>query len=319
MRGAVDAGLLPGLLPGGRRLADPGPVAESWSRLPDAEGLDARGILEAAAAGEITALFLAGVDPVADFEDPALALAALERVDTLVVADLLPTGTTRCADVVLPAASSQERVGSFTTWEGRRQPFPQALPAQGLVLEDWDIVRQLARELGTDLGWETAMDVRREAAPLMEAGGPGLADLPAPADAPAEGRTDGADGDPRGLRAVVVPQLLDSSTMLLGADALQKTARTPVLRLHPEDARRLGIAHGERGAVRGPEGRIELEVAVRPTVVEGSCVLPAHVDGAPTGILASSTAPLVVTVEPLAVAGAGASTDAPEAATAGRS
>ncbi|MGH8931295.1 MAG: NADH-quinone oxidoreductase subunit NuoG, partial [Egibacteraceae bacterium] len=154
-RGAVDAGLVPGLLPGGRLSGKP--------------GLDTRQMLEKAAAGELKLLHLVGVDPARDFEDPQLARRALERVDTLIVQDILTNASTPYADIVLPAAAPQERVGSFTTWEGRRQPFPQAVPAQGLALQDWDILRQLARALGTDLGWETANDVRLEAAPAMEA------------------------------------------------------------------------------------------------------------------------------------------------------
>src|SRR5699024_7200940 len=103
-------------------------------------------------------LYLIGVDPIRDFEDPALAEAALRNADCVIVQDLLETDTTVHADIVLPAVASQERVGSFTTWEGRRQPFGQAVPTKGLVQTDWDIVRQLARYLDVDLGWETAMD-----------------------------------------------------------------------------------------------------------------------------------------------------------------
>src|SRR5690606_4607380 len=83
-RGAVDAGLVPGLLPGGRTLDDPGPVADVWDRRPGRPGRDTRAILEAAAAGEIKALYLVGVDPARDFEDPRLAREALQRVDTLI-------------------------------------------------------------------------------------------------------------------------------------------------------------------------------------------------------------------------------------------
>ena len=115
-RGAVEAGLAPGLLPGGRATGD-----LPWARTPDFEGKDARGILEAAAAGEIKALHLIGVDPARDFADPRLARAALEKVELLIVADLMPTETVRYADVVLPACAPPERTGSFTSWEGRRQ------------------------------------------------------------------------------------------------------------------------------------------------------------------------------------------------------
>ncbi len=270
-RGAVDAGLLPGVLPGGRTLTDPGPIAAVWSRVPDATGMDSREMLEAAARGELKALYLIGVDPARDFEDPALAAAALERVDTLVVQDLLPTETTRHADVVLPAMASQERVGSFTTWEGRRQPFPATLQAQGLAQQDWDIVRQLARAMGADLGWETAMDVRREAAGLMEAAGPSLADAaaagPTTADLPAPAE-DGA------YDVVVLDYLVGRGTMLVDTPTLRETARTPSVWVNAQDAAAGGLADGATVAVVGADARLELPVKVTRAVARGVVVVP---------------------------------------------
>jgi predicted molibdopterin-dependent oxidoreductase YjgC len=199
-------------------------------------------MLRAAADGELRALYLIGVDPIRDFEDSALARAALERVDTVVVQDLLETDTTRYADVVLPAAAPQERVGSFTTWEGRRQPFPQVVPPPRRCLEDWDIIRHLARTMGHDLGWETAMDVRREAAPLMAAERSALERLAgiAAAAEPQDGtgarpQDPGEAAEPPagagGDRLVVeaVPSLLGRGSMLRGAvDLLHAFAGAPV-------------------------------------------------------------------------------------------
>ena len=274
-RGAVDAGLLPGVLPGGRSLADPGPVAATWSRVPADAGLDARGMLEAAARGELQALVLVGVDPITDFEDAALATEALRKVPSLIVLDLLATASTRHADVLLPACGPQERVGSFTTWEGRRQPFPQAVPAAGVTQPDWDIVRQLALLLGRDLGWETANDVRGEAAPLMDVGGAPLARLrPIERGAPAAA----GEGD---LDAVVVDPLFGpGSTMLGRADALLATARAPVVRVHPDDAARLGLTDGATVAVTGAaDARAVLPVAVTDRVTPGVVVVPGPASG----------------------------------------
>jgi len=276
-RGAVDAGLLPGLLPGGRPLADPGPVAATWGRVPEALGLDTRGMLEAAVEGRITALYLVGVDLARDFEDPDLAQRALDAVDTLVVQDLLPNDTTHRADVLLPAAAAQERVGSFTTWEGRRQPFPRAVPAPGMAKEDWDIVRQLARAMGADLGWETAMDVRREAAPLME---DARAVLPA-ADAPVAPVAERAAGE---YAVVVLDYLLGEGTMLTGAKALRDTARTPAAWVNDVDAAEAGLAPGAHVAVIGTTGRLELPVRVTTAVARGVVVVPAN-GPVPGGVL----------------------------------
>jgi NADH-quinone oxidoreductase subunit G len=280
-RGAVDAGLLPGLLPGGRALDAPGPVADTWTRLPDAVGLDSRGMLEAAAAGELSALYLIGVDPARDFEDTALARRALEAVDTVIVQDLLETDTTRYADVVLPAAAPQERVGSFTTWEGRRQAFAQVVPPPMRCMEDWDIIRQLARAMGADLGWETAMDVRREAAPLMAAD-TAAADRLGELSSTAVDAVGAQDGE---LIVEAVPSLLGRGTMLRGADALNATARPPQAWVHPADARRAGIGDGDPVVLSAGESRIELPVRITEQVAQGCVRVPRNSLDTPLGVL----------------------------------
>jgi NADH-quinone oxidoreductase subunit G len=286
-RGAVDAGLLPGLLPGGRALGDPGAVAETWARVPGDAGLDTRGMLAAAADGQVRALYVIGADPVRDFEDTALARAALERVDTVIVQDLLTTDTTRYADVVLPAAAPQERVGSFTTWEGRRQAFPQVVPPAGLCMEDWDLLRQVSRMLGDDLGWETAMDVRREAAPLMAAGQSSherLRRITSQAPPAVDGADDGH------LVVEAVPSLLGRGSMLRGADALLATARPVEAWVCADDARSAGVSDGDTVVVAGPSGRIELPVRITENVAAGCIRLPQNSTDDPLGVLADPEA-----------------------------
>ena len=81
-RGAVEAGCLPNLLPGGRPVADAAArvdVATAWGvdRLPETAGRDADAIVAALAAGELGGLVVGGVDP-DDTADPAATRAALE-------------------------------------------------------------------------------------------------------------------------------------------------------------------------------------------------------------------------------------------------
>ena len=294
-RGAVDAGLVPGLLPGGRRLEDSGPVGDAWNRLPDAPGMDTRQMLEAAAAGEVKALYLIGVDILRDFEDPRLARAALDAVDSLVVQDVLPNETTPFADVVLPAMVSQERVGSFTTWEGRRQPFPQAVGPQGQAQQDWDILRQLALAMGSDLGWETANDVRREAAPLMEAAAPAPQRLAAidrggSPQPPAPSRPDEVE-------VVVIDRLIADNTMLTGAKALRETARPASVAINPADAARLGIDQGRHVNLVGHAGSVELPARVTTAVAEGCVVIPGSSNGLLPALLVEQGAALHVRLE----------------------
>jgi NADH-quinone oxidoreductase subunit G len=271
-RGAVEAGLLPGTLPGGRPLDAPGPVGEVWGRLPAAPGLDARGVLQALVDGTITVVWLIGVDPVGDFADPDLARRALEAADVVIASDLLPTESVRRADIVFPAAAPPERVGSFTSWEGRRQAWPQAVGTVGQALQDWDIIRQVARAMRSvrpdagvpDLGWETANDVRREAAPLMAA-----TDGRGPSTATASPVPDRAG---EGLAAVPLPFLLQGGTMLAGAEELLDSAPPSAVWVNPADA--TGLVDGGQVRVEGPAGSVELALRVTTAVTAGAVVLP---------------------------------------------
>jgi NADH-quinone oxidoreductase subunit G len=316
-RGALDAGLLPGLLPGGRTAADPGPLRTAWRRVPDEPGLDSRDMLEAAADGRLRLLYLIGVDPARDFEDPGLARAALERVPTVIAQDLLPTESTLFADVILPACAPQERVGSFTTWEGRRQPFPQAVAPQGEELADWDILRQLARAMGSELGWEIATDVRREAAPLMEVPLRATERLPAFAPPATLGRGRERGHEERVFDVVVLDYLLGDGTMLLGAKALKETARPASVWVSADDAAALGLHEGAAVAVVGPGGRSELPARVTTGVARGSVVLPGPSNGLALSALvergAASTL-LRVRLEPLAAGEAAGEIAPPEGA-----
>lgn len=149
--GAVAAGLLPSLLPGGRRVHDEqdrAEVAQTWEvpTLPDTPGRDLEGMLAAAAQGDMAALVVAGVDP-DDCADPALVREALERTGFVVSLELRESALTQLADVVFPVAAVTEKAGSFMDWEQRRRPFAAALP-QSLTWSDARVLAAVAEQMG---------------------------------------------------------------------------------------------------------------------------------------------------------------------------
>ncbi len=167
--GALDMGLAPGLLPGRVTLADGRTdVAAGWgiaaNELPRDDGLDARGILEAAAAGKIATLILLGADPIADFGDTDLARRALDVVDTVVAVDLFVTESVRHADVILPASGFGATDGTTTNLEGRVTEVRQAVTAPGTAHDDWVIAAELAFALDADLGFDSLDGIRTEIA-----------------------------------------------------------------------------------------------------------------------------------------------------------
>ncbi|MFH8366319.1 NADH-quinone oxidoreductase subunit G [Streptomyces sp. NPDC018031] len=264
-RGAVEAGALPALLPGGRPAGDPRArqeVAEVWgvAALPHAYGRDTGQIIEAAASGELGALLVAGVE-VADLPDPARAAEALAAVGFVVSVEQRPSEVTARADVVLPVAAVAEKTGTFLNWEGRARPFETAVkPAQATrphVPSDARVLHMLADALDVHLGLPDAAAVHRELTRLGPWTGPrpaGPAAVGQPLPRPQQGE------------AVLAGHrlLLDQGRLQQGDDALAGTRHAAVARLSATTAAETGVRDGDPLAVTGPAGSVVLPLCVTP-------------------------------------------------------
>ena len=275
-RGAVEAGLAAGLLPGGRRLDDAddrAAIEQHWGELPSEPGRDLHAILTDAAAGRIDVLHLIGVDLARDAASTELARAALAKVGTVIVQDLARTDTVvDHADVVLPVAARQERPGTATNWEGRAQRFSRAIDGPDLVQEDWEILVQVAAILGHDLGFNDLEALRAEVVRVGRRETPHV--FPELDDA--EVASDASADEAQGLAVVARPLLLDRGTMLVGATDLLATARPATVAVAPSDAQASDLADGDIVEVAGAGGSLRLPVAVQPDVVAGTVVLPTN-------------------------------------------
>ncbi|MCB2174675.1 MAG: NADH-quinone oxidoreductase subunit G [Actinomycetales bacterium] len=293
-RGSVEVGTLPGLLPGGRPVSDGAArteLAAVWGveKLPSTPGRDLTGILTAAAAGDLRALVVGGVDP-ADLPDPDLALRALDRA-FVVSLEVRASAVTERADVVLPVAPPAEKPGTFWTWEARPRPFAQALTST--ALPDHRVLHALAGRLGTDLGLGSLTEVHTELGGLAAWSGaraeaPHVA-YPEP-PAPGEGQ------------AVLATwhTLLDAGRCQDGEGFLAGTAPRPVARVSAELAARIGVGDGDPVTVSTEHGGITLPAVVTampdgvvwlPVASPGSAVRTTlRVDaGAVVGVAAATT------------------------------
>jgi NADH-quinone oxidoreductase subunit G len=160
VHGALDMGLAPGILPGRVGLeAGREWYRRAWGQVPPERGLDATGIIGAAAEGRVQALILLGADPVSDFPDRKLAEQALAGAGFVVAVDAFLTESSRLADVVLPAAVYAERRGTTTNLEGRVSRLGQKVVPPGVAWADWMIAVELAARLGADLEMDTLEQV----------------------------------------------------------------------------------------------------------------------------------------------------------------
>ncbi len=268
-RGALEAGLLAGALPGGRRLDDAedrAAVEAVWGELPSMSGRDARAILEAAANGQIDVLHLVGVDLISDCSDAALAKKALDKVGTVIVQDLASNATTAHADVVLPVTATQERGGAFTNWEGRHQHFRPAVEAPRLAQDDHEILVQLAAYQGKDLGFGDLDQIRAEMASL-----PGRETPHAVPEPTAPSTT-----EDEGLALLTYPLLLDRGTLTAGSADLLKTARAPYVATSPATAEAIGAADGDEVTVTGGDVELRLPLRVERGMVDGVVYVPTN-------------------------------------------
>ncbi|MTD14466.1 NADH-quinone oxidoreductase subunit G [Nakamurella sp. YIM 132087] len=276
-RGALEAGALPHLLPGGHPVADDSArahVESVWgATVPSAPGRDTAAIL--AAAGTATgpsALLIAAVEP-GDLPDPAAAVAAIAATGFVVSLEIRRSAVTELADVVFPVAATPERSGAFVNWEGRIRPFEKALDAGRL--DEGRILDTLGVEMDVDLYTQTPVAARADMARVGRWTGP----VPAT-------RAGSAPVDPgEGFRLSSWRMNLDAGRMQDGEPHLAGTARPDVVRLSPADAAALGLTDGGPVTVDGPSGgSVTLPLAVT-TMLDGVVWLPGRVRGTPLGAL----------------------------------
>ncbi|WP_062518813.1 NADH-quinone oxidoreductase subunit G [Demequina silvatica] len=269
-RGAVEAGALPGLLPGGRTATLKGPrdaVAKAWGvdALPAAKGRDTAGILAAAAEGAIGALVVGGVSASDLTGDVA---AALEGAGFVVSLEVRRSEIAEAADVVLPVAPPSEKSGTFVNWEGRLRSFATAIRTD--AMSDHRVLDLLAREWGVELGTGTVEAVNAELAALGAA-----SDAERPAAPKAK-----AARNPRAKKGTAVlatwHQLVDEGALQDGEPYLAGTGRVAVARMSAATAAALGDAVSVE--VSTEAGAIELPLVVTD-MVDGVVWVPVKSPG----------------------------------------
>lgn len=151
--GGREVGGLANLLSAHRDLANPQhreEVAALWGvpAVPATPGKTAVEMFQAAADGEIRALWIACTNPAQSMPDQATVRRALERCEFVVVQEAFST-TSTCdfADLLLPATTWGEKEGTVTNSERRISRVRPAVPAPGQSHGDWAIGVDFARKL----------------------------------------------------------------------------------------------------------------------------------------------------------------------------
>ena len=156
--GGREVGGLANLLSAHRDLANPqhrAEVAALWGvpAVPEKPGKTAVEMFQAAADGEIKALWIACTNPAQSMPDQATVRRALERAEFVVVQEAFAsTATCDYADVLLPATTWGEKDGTVTNSERCISRVRPAVAAPAGTRHDWRIVVDFARKLESRFG-----------------------------------------------------------------------------------------------------------------------------------------------------------------------
>ncbi|MEO5738402.1 MAG: molybdopterin-dependent oxidoreductase [Variovorax sp.] len=154
--GGREVGGLANLLSAHRDLGNAGhraEVAALWGlgegqEVPAAAGKTAVEMFEAAADGQIKALWIACTNPAQSMPDQATVRRALERCEFVVVQEAFAsTATCAYADLLLPATTWGEKTGTVTNSERRISRVRPAVAAPGQARHDWSAAVDFAQRL----------------------------------------------------------------------------------------------------------------------------------------------------------------------------
>lgn len=121
------------------------------SELPKNKGLTLSEMFDAAAEGRIKAIYLMGENPLITEASVSKVEEGIDNLEFFLVQDIFLTLTASRAHLVLPAASSLEKEGTFTNTERRIQRIFPIFEAPGEAMPDWWILDNLGIRLGL---WE---------------------------------------------------------------------------------------------------------------------------------------------------------------------
>ena len=256
-RGALEAGAIGNVLPGGRPVTDAAArvdIAALWNTdsLPTEIGRSTSQIIEAVNSGSIGGLVVGGVDPL-DGDNSQATLAALDKA-FVVSLEIAPSAVTERANVVLPVAAITEKSGSFLNWEGRARSFDAAV-SDSLNRSDLRILSMIAQEMGISLNLGTVTAAIKEIASI--------------------GKWDGARVSFNRVNASSQPalnadqalitswrRLLDLGTLQKGEENLAGTARQTVAVISPKRAEAIGVVDGDQLKISTTQGSVTLSALV---------------------------------------------------------
>lgn len=315
-QGAVEMGAVAEFLPGPSELSsrtDRDRMASLWKEAPPSpDGATLIDMLDRAGAGALKAMFVVGENPVGSLPTHVRAEESLRKLDLLVCQELFLTETAALAHVVLPAASSMEKSGTFTNTEGHVQAIRPAIEPIGESRPDWEVFSALSILMNVPLEYAESKEILKEIRSLI----PGYGSLgPSPLlprvnravldhylsggyqqDLIARYQVTSPTSLPDGtVRLELVQSLFHSGKLSTRSKGLMLVEGSGLLRVSPQDAARFSLRDGDRVRLSNARGEMTAQVKIAGRVPQGSVWFPDHFNQAARRLLDCAIDPVTRT------------------------
>ncbi len=336
VQGASDAACLPNVYPGYQKVDDPAIRAKferAWGApLSPRPGLTATEMINAAAQGKLKAMYIMGENPVITDPNMGHTVRALNTLEFLVVQDIFMTETAALADVILPAACSFEKDGTFTNTDRRVQRVRKVVEPPPRARDDLSIIMRISKALGYPMEYASPEQVLQEFGRLWPALGGitydriktrGIA-WPCPTAEHAGTEYLYKEGFPKG-RAPFMPVAYTppaetvsaeyplvlttgrnlyqyhSGSMSRKVKGIEQKAGEAYVEMHPDDGRKLGIEPGDAVEVVSRRGSIRIKARITNRVPAGTVFVPMHYREAAANVITNDVLDPTVKIPELKV------------------
>jgi len=310
VQGACDMGALPDVFTGYQKVEDlesRKKFEKAWGvELPQKPGFTVVDMIDAAARGEIRAMYIMGENPMLSDPDINHVKDALSNLDLLVVQDIFLNQTAELATVVFPAQSFAEKDGTVTSTDRRVQRMRKAIDPIGESHSDWEIISNLARAMGSDaFYWESAGEIFEEITsltpsysgmtysrlekgsiqwPCRDINDPGTEVLHGGEFARGKGLFHPIDWKPPNedideqypfyLTTGRVHFHYHTGTMTRRSPTLNREMSQASVDINPDDATRLGISERDLVRVSSRRGEVKIRARITRMVPPGTIFIP---------------------------------------------